>query len=93
VAKGFTQVLGENYDETYASIVQLESVQLICAIAISQRLKLWQIDFVLAFLNSDSAFKVYMKQPKGFEEGGDEYVWKLKKTLYSTMYVMTWQNS
>jgi len=23
-----------------------------------------------------------MEQPKGFEEGGDKYVWKLKKTLY-----------
>jgi len=26
-----------------------------------------------------------MKQPRGFEEGGGDYVWKLKKTLYGTM--------
>ena len=26
-----------------------------------------------------------MEQPRGFEEGGEDYVWKLKKTLYGTM--------
>jgi len=26
-----------------------------------------------------------MKQPKGFEKKGSDYVWKLKKTLYGTM--------
>jgi len=26
-----------------------------------------------------------MEQPKGFEEGGDNHVWKLRKTLYCTM--------
>jgi len=43
------------------------------------------VDFVSTFLNSDSTFKVFMEQPKGFEEGGADYVWKLQKTLYGTM--------
>jgi hypothetical protein len=87
VAKGFTQVLGEDYDETYASVTRLESVRLICAIATSLGLRLWQVDFVSAFLNSDNTFKVYMEQPPGFEEGGDDddHVWLLLKTLYGTM--------
>jgi len=85
VAKGFTQVLGEDYDETYTSVTRLESVQLVYAIAVSRRLRLWQIDFVSAFLNSKSMFDIYMKQPRGFEEGGDDLVWKLRKTLYGTM--------
>jgi len=51
----------------------------------ARNLTLWQVDFVSVFLNSDSAYKVYMEQPKGFEEGGLDYVWKLKKTLYGTM--------
>jgi len=85
VAKGFTQVIGEDYDKTYASVAHLESVQLLCAIAASRRLCLWQLDFVSAFLNSDSSFEVYMEQPKRFEEGGDDHVWKLQKTLYGTM--------
>ena len=85
VAKGYTQVIGEDYDETYASVAHLESVRLVCAIAASRRLRLWQVDFVSAFLNSDSSFEVYMEQPQGFEEGGGDYVWRLRKILYSTM--------
>jgi len=26
-----------------------------------------------------------MEQPRGFEEGGDNYIWRLHKTLYGTM--------
>jgi hypothetical protein len=85
MAKGFTQVLGEDYDETYASVARLESVRLICAIAASLGLHLWQVDFVLAFLNSENTFEVFMEQPPGFEEGGDDNVWLLLKTLYGTM--------
>jgi len=85
VAKGYTQVIGEDYEETYASVAQLESVQLVCAIVASRRLRLWQIDFMSTFLNSDNAFEMYMEQPKGFEEGGEGYVWKLNKTLYGTI--------
>jgi len=40
VAKGFTQVLGEDYDKTYMSVARLESVRLICAIAASRKLRL-----------------------------------------------------
>lgn len=85
VAKGFTQVLGEDYDETYASVARLESVRLVCAIAASLGLRLWQVDFVSAFLNSDNSYEVYMEQPPGFEEGGGDDVWLLLKTLYGTM--------
>ena len=85
VAKGYTQVIGENYEETYASVARLESVWLVCAIAAARNLTLWQVDFVSAFLNSDSTYEIYMEQPKGFEEGGMDYVWKLKKTLYGMM--------
>ena len=38
-----------------------------------------------AFLNSDSTFKVFMEQLRGFEKERDEYVWKLNKILYGTM--------
>ena len=32
-----------------------------------------------------TTYEIYMEQPKGFEEGGMDYVWKLKKTLYGMM--------
>ena len=40
VVKGFMQILGEDYDETYASVMKLESVWLVCAIATSLGLRL-----------------------------------------------------
>jgi len=64
----------EDYDETYASVARLESVRLVCAIAASQRLRLWQIDFVSAFLNSNSNFEVFMEQPKGFKKEEEDKV-------------------
>jgi len=53
VVKGFTQMIGEDYNETYALVACLESVHLVCAIAASQGLRLWQVNFVSAFLNSN----------------------------------------
>jgi len=35
--------------------------------------------------NSKNVFDIYMEQPRGFEKGGEDHVWKLKKTLYGTM--------
>jgi len=61
VAKGYTQVIGEDYEETYALVARLESVRLVCAIAAARNLTLWQVDFVSAFLNSDSTYEVYME--------------------------------
>jgi len=70
----------------YALVARLDSVWLVCAIAASQGLRLWQVDFVSTFLNSNSSFDIYMEQPRGFEEGGDSnLVWKLQKTLYGTI--------
>jgi len=70
----------------YVSVACLDSIQLVCAIVISQGLRLWQVDFVSAFLNSNSSFNIYIEQPRGFEEGGDsDLVWKLQKTLYGMM--------
>jgi len=39
-----------------------------------QRLRLWQVDFVSVFLNSNSNFKVFIEQPKGFEKKGEDKV-------------------
>jgi len=64
----------EDYEETYISVAQLELVCLVYAVAVSQQLCLWQIDFVSAFLNSNNAYEVYIEQPKGFEKEKDNYV-------------------
>jgi len=74
VAKGFTQVIGEDYKETYTSVACLESICLVCAIVVSWWLHLWQIYFVSAFLNNDNNYEVYIEQLRGFEKGRDDHV-------------------
>ena len=44
-----------------------------------------QTNFISAFLNSMNKFEIYIEQPKDFEEEKEVYVWRLLKTLYSTM--------
>ena len=85
MAKGFTQVIEKDYEETYTSIAYLKSVYLVYTIAALQQLCLWQIDFLSAFLNSDNSYEIFMEQLRGFKEEGDNYIWRLCKTLYGTM--------
>ena len=74
IAKSFTQVIGEGYEETYTSVVWPKSVCSVCTVVAVQNLCLWQIDFVSIFLNSESNFDIYIKQPKGFEEERERFV-------------------
>ena len=86
VAKGFTQVYGVDYFETFASVVRFDSLRLILAIAVSFDLELWQIDFESAFLNGRMKEEVYMRQPEGFVvEGKEDHVYRLLRSLYGTM--------
>ena len=86
VGKGYTQQLGVDYNKTWAGVTRLESVQMTAAIAAKLDLKLWQIDFVGAYLNSLMKEDIYMKQPEGFvEDGYEDHVCKLIHTIYGTM--------
>jgi len=53
----------------YIATVRLKSFQLLLAIVASERLELWQINFIVAYLNNNIDFDVYMEQHKGFVEG------------------------
>ena len=86
VAKGFTQVYGVDYFETFALVVRFDSLRLILAIAVSLDLELWQVDFESAFLNGKMKEEVYMRQPEGFvAEGKEDHVCRLLRSLYGTM--------
>ena len=61
-----------DYNETWAVVTQLESVQMTTAIAAKYNLKPWQIDFVGAYLNSLTKENIYMKQLEGFVKPGYE---------------------
>ena len=83
VARGFSQVYGMDYWDTFAPVAKLSSLRLLLAIAAHEDLEIHQMDVVTAFLASDIDEEIYMEQPEGFEVGeAGELVCKLGKGLY-----------
>jgi hypothetical protein len=83
IAKGYSQVEGLDFDETFSPIARLESIRMLLAYATRYSFKLYQMDVKSAFLNGIIKEEVYVEQPPGFES--DEYpnhVDKLHKTFY-----------
>jgi hypothetical protein len=82
VAKGYSQVEGLNFDETFTPVVRLESIHLLLAYTTHHGFKLYQMDIKSAFLNGPIK-EVYVEQPPGFEyEEYPNQVYKLHKALY-----------
>lgn len=83
VARGFSQVEGVDYNETYAPVVKFTSVRILMAIVTVLNLYLHQMDVVTAFLNGDLEETVYMEQPEGFKvKGKEDWVCRLRKAIY-----------
>ncbi|GJZ58831.1 retrovirus-related pol polyprotein from transposon TNT 1-94 [Tanacetum coccineum] len=83
VAQGYNQQEGINYDESYAPVARLESINILLAYACALNLKLLQMDVKSAFLNGFINEEVYVAQPLGFIDfKKPNHVYKLKKALY-----------
>jgi hypothetical protein len=83
VAKGYSQVKGLDFDETFALVDRLESNRMLLAYATQHGFKLYQMDVKSTFLNGPIKKEVYVEQPPGFEsEGYPNHVYKLYKALY-----------
>jgi hypothetical protein len=69
VAKGFKQIQGIDYDETFSLVTMLKSVQIHgIDYAAYFDYEIWQMDAKMTFLNGNLAEDVYMTQPEGFVE-------------------------
>jgi hypothetical protein len=83
VAKGYSQVEGLDFDETYAPVARLESIHILLAYATYSEFKLYQMDVKSAFLNGPIKEEVYVEQPPGFKDSEyPNHVYKLSKALY-----------
>jgi hypothetical protein len=51
VAKGFSQVKGLDFGETFAPVARLEAIRILLAYASYHEMRLYQIDIKSAFLN------------------------------------------
>ncbi|KAG1670005.1 hypothetical protein FOA52_011160 [Chlamydomonas sp. UWO 241] len=82
VAKGFKQVEGVDYLQTFAPCADKNSFRVVLAIACERDLEMEQLDIKTAFLNGELEETIYMQQPPGYEVGGRDMVCRLKRTLY-----------
>ncbi|KAK9008904.1 hypothetical protein V6N11_080381 [Hibiscus sabdariffa] len=83
VAKGFRQIHGVDYDETFSPVAMFKSIRILLAVAAFHDYKIWQMDVKTAFLNGKLEEDVYMTQPEGFvtpENAGK--VCKLQRSIY-----------
>jgi hypothetical protein len=66
VARGFSQVEGIDYEETFSPVSRYTSIRTIIALAASMGWKLHKMDVKTTFLNGDIDEEVYIEQPEGF---------------------------
>eukprot|EP00253_Pinus_taeda_P017407 PITA_17407 len=82
VAKGFSQVEGIDYTETFSPIAKMKSVRLVLSLAATFKWEIHQMDVKYAFLHGDLHEEIYMEQPIGFIQTDSSLVCRLKKSLY-----------
>jgi hypothetical protein len=81
--KGYSQVEGLDFDETFAPVVRLESIRILLAYASHHDFKLYQINVKSAFLNGPIKEEVYVEQPLSFKnDENPNHVYKLHKEFY-----------
>jgi hypothetical protein len=83
VVKGYKQQHGRDYNETFAPVARMETIQVVLAITSQHNWKVHQMDVKSTFLNGVLKEEVYVQQPLGFETPRiEKKVYRLKKALY-----------
>lgn len=83
VARGFSQIEGLDYNETFAPVAKMPTIKIVIALASSMHWPIHQMDVKSAFLNGELHEEIYMSQPKGFiQKGQQNLVCKLRKSIY-----------
>ena len=83
VAKGYTQVQGIDYRETFSPVERYKSIRYLLAHATLQEWEIEAMDVKLAYLHGVLEEEIYMEQLEGFVAQGDEdKVCRLMHSLY-----------
>ena len=82
VAKGYSQIEGIDYNETFSPTARMETVRTLIQVWSAHRdLDLQQMDVKSAFLHAPIEEEIYVNQPLGYETLKPNQVWKLNKSL------------
>ena len=83
VAQGFSQVEGEDFDDTYSPVSRLTCLGALLAIVSAEGLFLFQMDADTTFLNGTLEETIYMEFPPGYKpESTTATGLRLVKSLY-----------
>ena len=82
VAKGFSQIYGEDYNETFSPVTRFETVRLLLAYACRNDWDIESLDVKTAFLYGQLDEEIYMEQPEGFKISSSNQVYRLLHALY-----------
>ncbi|KAL4348545.1 hypothetical protein GQ457_17G004780 [Hibiscus cannabinus] len=83
VVKGYAQMFGVDFSETFALVARMDTVRLLLALAAQKGWLVHQMDVKSAFLNGYLKEEIFIEQPQGFTvQGEEEKVYRLKKALY-----------
>ena len=81
VAKGYRQMEGVDYYETFAPTVRFESIRSLIAFGVAEGWNFDQMDVSTAFLYADLEEETFVEVPEGVS-GVEGMVWRLLKCLY-----------
>jgi hypothetical protein len=63
VCKGYAQVEGVDFEETFSPVARIEAIRMFLAFACYKKFKVYQMDVKSTFLNGDLEEEVYVEQP------------------------------
>lgn len=66
VAKGYSQIPGVDYEETFSPVVRHSTLRLMFALSLKLGLDISHLDVTTAFLNGNLKEKIYMMKPEGY---------------------------
>ena len=82
-ARGFQEIQGIDYNETFAPVARISTVRFMLAHSAHHNMSVHQMDVQQAFLHAKLDEEIYMTQPKGYiQRGKENLVFRLLKSLY-----------